>query len=64
MGDCETITLDMVYTEIRKVNQRMAALEHIIIPEERLSPSELKEIEKLVADAKKGNVIPFSKIRK
>ena len=54
----------MVYSEILKINQRLESLEHRIIPEEKLSVSELKELDELVADVKKGKVVPFSKIRR
>ena len=60
----ENVTLEMVYHEIKQVNQRVAALEHLIIPEEKLTSEELKELDEAIADAKKGNTIPFSKIRK
>jgi len=42
----------------------MASLEHLIIPEEKLSKEELKEIDELTSDAKKGNVTPFYKLKK
>jgi vacuolar-type H+-ATPase subunit D/Vma8 len=60
----ENVTLEMVYSEIKKLNQRVATLEHRIIPEERLSEDEIKELDDLVADAKKSNVTAFSKIKK
>jgi len=64
MGRYENVTIDMVYAEIKKINQRIAALEHLLIPEEKLSEDEIKELDELIADAKKGNVTPFSKIKK
>ncbi len=60
----ESVTLEMVYSEIKKVNQRVATLEHLLIPEEKLTNEELKELDEAIADAKKGNTVPFSKIRK
>ncbi|MDO8553329.1 MAG: hypothetical protein Q7S22_00850 [Candidatus Micrarchaeota archaeon] len=60
----ENVTLDMVYAEVKKVNQRVAALEHLLIPEEKLNSEELKELDEAVADAKKGNVTSFNKLRK
>lgn len=64
MGEYENVTLDMIYSEIRQVNQRVATLEHLLIPEKKLTKEELKELDELVQDAKKGNVVPFSKIKK
>ena len=64
MGSAENVTLDMVYAEIRRVNQRVATLEHLLVPEESISPEERRELESLIADARAGNTVPFSKIRK
>ncbi len=58
------VTLEMVYKEIKSVNQRMATLEHLIIPEETLSEAERKEIHELLKDAEAGNETPFSQIKK
>lgn len=64
MGDCENVNLNLIYSELKKINQRMASLEHLIIPEEKLSKEELKEIDELISDAKKGNITPFYKLKK
>jgi len=64
MNEYEPATIDMVYAEIKKLNQRIAALEHLIIPEEKLSKEELKELDDAIADAKRENVTPFAKMRK
>lgn len=64
MGEYEHANIDMVYSEIKKINQRIATLEHLIVPEEKLGEKELKELDEAVADAKQGNVTAFSKIRK
>jgi len=58
------VTLELVYEEVKNMNQRVATLEHLLIPEEKLSKEELEEIDILVKDAKKGNVVPFSSIKK
>ena len=58
-----TVTLEMIYTEVKKINQRVVSLEHLIIPEEKLSSKELKELDEAVADAKAGNITPFSKLK-
>ncbi|MBI5158986.1 hypothetical protein HY992_02595 [Candidatus Micrarchaeota archaeon] len=64
MGGGEKATLEMIYAEVKKINQKMDKLEHFIIPEEELNKEELKELDELVSDAKKGNAVPFQKIRK
>ncbi len=64
MGEYEHATLEMVYAELKKLNQKMITLEQLIIPEEKMSAEDLKELDEAIADAKKGNTTPFSKIRK
>lgn len=64
MSGYANVTIDMVYAEIKQVNQRVAILEHLLIPEEKISPEEHKELDRLIADAKAGSAIPFSKVRK
>ena len=58
------VTLKLVYDEVKTMNQRIAALEHLLIPEEKISAEEAKELDELVKDAVRGNVTPFSKIKK
>ncbi len=57
------VTLDMIYAEVKKINQRVVTLEHLIVPEEKLSKEELRELDEAVVDAKKGNATPFSRIK-
>ena len=64
MGEYENVTIDMVYSEVKKINQRIAMLEHLLIPEEKLSKEELKELDDLIADARRGNATSFSKIKR
>ncbi len=60
----ENVTINMVYEEIKKVNQRIATLEHLLIPEEKLDSQEQKELDDLIRDAKAGNITPLSKMKK
>ena len=60
----ENITLNAIYSEIKKLNRKMDALENLIIPQEKASGEELEELDALLADAKCGNTTPFSKLKK
>ena len=57
------VTLELVYEEIKNVNQRVATLEHLLIPEEKLSGEELKELDELIRSVKTEDTTPFSKIK-
>ncbi len=48
----ENATLDMVYKEITIVRRELEELREIIIKEEELSESELKELDKLREEAR------------
>jgi len=67
----KNVTIEMVYEEIKNVdqkirgiNQRVATLEHFLIPEETLSEVERKEIEEAIRDTKSGKSIPFSGVNR
>jgi len=56
------VTLEMVYDEIKRVNERLRLIEDIIeeivirsIPEVKLEKEEIKEIERSIKEMKKGN---------
>lgn len=57
----ENVNMNMVYQEIKVVRQKLEYLEDVLIPEEEVSESELKEINKLRSEAweehKKGQTI-------
>lgn len=57
----QNVSLNMVYHEIQVVRKKLDYLEDILIPEEELSTKELKEIDRLRAEAlqehKKGQTI-------
>ena len=56
------VTLEMIYDEIKRVNERLRLIEDIIeevviksIPEVELEKEEIKEIERSIKEMKKGN---------
>ena len=60
----QNVTLEMVYKEVKNIDQRIAALEHLLIPEEKLSGAELKKLDVIFAEARAGKAIPFSAAKK
>ncbi len=62
----KNVDINTVYEEIRLVRKKLEYLENILIPEETLSEKELKEIDKLRAEAleehKKGQTIKLDEL--
>jgi len=64
-------TFDDIYTEVKKVTQRLDAIEKTLIsmmtmlmPEEELSEEEWKELKKIEAEMKSGQAIPLEELEK
>ncbi len=63
------ITLDMVYEEVKKLNERMAFLEELIeeiivreLPKAKLSEEEIEEIKSSVEQVKKGEYVSLEEL--
>jgi hypothetical protein len=50
----ENVTLSEVYTELRFLRKEIEKLEYMLIPEEKISESEVKELKSIMAEMKKG----------
>jgi len=64
------VTLEMIYDEVRKVNERLELIEDIIeeiltknLPEIELREEEVKEIEDSVEEMKKGNYVTLEELK-
>ncbi len=64
------VTLEMIYDEVRKVNERLELIEDIIeeiltknLPEIELSEEEIKRIEDSVKEMKKGNYVTLEELK-
>jgi hypothetical protein len=60
----EQVTLEMIYDEVKRVNERLRILEDVIeevvvkgLPEVSLSKKKLREIEQSVREMKKGDCV-------
>ncbi len=60
MGD--TITLERVYKKLDTLEDRMEAIEHLLIPTIKLGMKELKELEKSRESIRKGNYLAEKEI--
>jgi hypothetical protein len=63
--------LDEVYAEVKRMRIELKSLEKslnnltdLMIPEEKVSPKEMKELEVLKNEALKGECIPFEEVLK
>jgi hypothetical protein len=66
----EQVTLEMIYNEVRRVNERLKAIEYIIeevvvkgLPEVTLSKKKTREIEDSVREMKKGNCVSLEELQ-
>jgi len=64
------VTLEMIYDEVRKVNERLELIEDIIeeiltknLPEIELSEEEIKRTEDSVKEMKKGNYVTLEELK-
>jgi len=64
-------TLDMIYEEIRKVNEKLSLIEEVIeevitkgLPEVELTEKESKQIEASVKEMKKGNYVTIEELKR
>jgi hypothetical protein len=64
------VTLEMIYDEVKRVNERLRLLEDIIeevvlrsIPEVELSKREIKEIKRSIQIMKKGSYVALEEIK-
>jgi sialic acid synthase SpsE len=63
------VTLEMIYAEVKKMNERLRLIEDVIeevviksLPQEELSKEKIKEIEHSIRDMKKGDYITLEEL--
>ena len=59
----ENVTINDLYTEIKKVSQKIDSLELMLIPEVEISKEEETELKDMIEDSKKGNTTPWRKLK-
>jgi hypothetical protein len=64
------VTLEMIYDEVRRVNERLRLIEDVIeevvvkgLPEVSVSKKKIKEIERSIQEMKKGSCITFEDLK-
>jgi len=64
------VTLEMIYDEVKKVNERLKLIEDIIeevvtkgLPEVALNKEKIKEIEQSIQEMKKGSYVTLEELK-
>lgn len=64
------VTLEMIYNEVKRVNERLELIEDVIeevlikgLPEVELSKEEIEEIERSIKEMKKGNYVTLEELK-
>jgi hypothetical protein len=64
------VTLEMIYDEVRRVNERLRLIEDVIeevvvkgLPEVSLGKEKIKEIECSIREMKKGNCVALEELK-
>ena len=66
----EQVTLEMIYKEVRRVNERLRQIEDVIeevvikgLPEVSLSKDKIKEIKRSIQEMKTGNCVALEELK-
>jgi hypothetical protein len=63
LGDClETVTMQKLYTEVRALKEDIEYMKKVLVPEEKISAKELKELEKAKAEALGGKTYSIEEV--
>lgn len=64
------VTLEMIYEEVKRVNERLRQIEDVIeevvvkgLPEASLSKAKIREIKRSVEEMKKGNCVTLEELK-
>ena len=65
------VTLEMIYDEVKRVNERMRLIEDIFegvviksLPEAELNKEKIKEIERSIQEMKRGNYATLEELKR
>jgi len=65
------VTLQMIYDEVRRVNERLRLMEEIIeevliksLPEVELTQEQIEEIQSSIREMKKGNYVTIEELKR
>jgi len=56
--------LQEIYSEIKKIREKLEQLEELIIPTEKVSEEELQEIRKLKEESLKGEHVDWEELKR
>ena len=60
----ENINLNEIYQELKYIHKKVDHLEQIMIPEEKMTVEDKKELEEAIKEYRAGKTVDFKKIRK
>ena len=65
------VSIDDVYTEVKKVNMRLESIENaletfmdMVLPEEEIDEDEWNEIDEIESEIERGEYIPFEELKR
>ncbi|HLC69133.1 MAG TPA: hypothetical protein VJH24_04805 [Candidatus Bilamarchaeaceae archaeon] len=64
MGEHENISLDEIYKELKYIHKKVDQLEHIMIPVEKMTAQDKKELDEAIKEYKEGKTVRFRDIKK
>ena len=64
MGSSDNVSLTDIYQELRYLHKKIDHLEHMMIPMEKMTAEEKKELDDAVKEYKTGKTVKFSDIKK
>ncbi|MDO8554520.1 MAG: hypothetical protein Q7S22_06960 [Candidatus Micrarchaeota archaeon] len=60
----ENVTLNTIYEELKYIHKKVDQLEQIMIPEEKMTTEDKKELEEAIKEYKAGKTVNFRDIMK
>jgi hypothetical protein len=63
MSEAQTV-IEKIYQEVVTIREKLETIERMIIPEEEVSEEELNEIRSLKSESLRGEVVPWSEVKK
>ncbi|MDD5162946.1 MAG: hypothetical protein PHD95_01940 [Candidatus ainarchaeum sp.] len=58
----ETVTMELIYKEIKSLKNEIETVKHALIPEEKVSAKELSEIRKIKKEMESGREKTFREV--
>lgn len=60
----EQVTLNLLYGELKEIHQELHEVRAALLPEEKISQEEHKELDEILAEMRKGKATPWREMIK